>query len=69
MLRCSWGIDGACNLRGVALCDWWEARSSRERVRFLRAHGRPVQRVNGIVQYFGPAAAALAPAGDGDDDE
>ena len=72
-LRCAWGSDGACNLRGVALCDWWEGRSSEQRVRFLRAHNRPVRRVNGIVQYFGPvvvgAGAAGAAGGDDDDDD
>tara|TARA_B100000795_G_scaffold19785_1_gene13239 strand:+ start:159 stop:1199 length:1041 start_codon:yes stop_codon:yes gene_type:complete len=77
-LRCAWGSDGKCNLRGVALCDWWEARSAVQRVRFLRAHGRPVHLVNGIVQYFGPvvvvaaagvAAGAGAAAGDDDDDD
>ena len=36
MLRCSWGEDGACNLRGVALCDWWEAKSNVARARGLR---------------------------------
>lgn len=54
-LRCAWGSDGACNLRGVALCDWWEGKSSVQRVRFLRANGRPVVRgPGGIVHYYGP---------------
>jgi len=47
MLRCSWGEDGACNLRGVALCDWWEAKSNVARAAFLRANNRPVRRGDG----------------------
>ena len=65
-LRCSWGEDGACNLRGVALCDWWEGKSNRERRAFLRANNRPVVTgPGGIVYYFGPAAGAALVAGAG----
>jgi hypothetical protein len=67
MLRCSWGEDGACNLRGVALCDWWEAKSNVARAAFLRANNRPVVTgpPGGIVYYFGPAAGAALVAGAG----
>jgi hypothetical protein len=66
MLRCSWGEDGACSLRGVALCDWWEAKSNVARAAFLRANNRPVVTgPGGIVYYFGPAAGAALVAGAG----
>ena len=58
-MRGVWGRDGRFHPCGVALCDWWERLSNRDRRRWLLDRNRPRQLGrDGLYRYFGPAAGS-----------
>ena len=67
MMRGVWGRDERFHPCGVALCDWWEALSNRDRRNWLRERDRPrVIGEDGLYRYFGSGAPAES---DDDDDD